>query len=78
MAEDAEQHMTELTWLVEELQDEIETLDTTRHAQMHRVLALNMTDAIIRRALLLRRAVAATHKSTNHLSVQELARLLGV
>jgi len=78
LAEDVEQHMTELTWLVDELQDEIETLDATRYAQTHRVLALHLTDAVIRRALMLRRAVAATHKHPNCLSEQELAQLLGV
>ena len=68
MAEDVEQHMTKLTWLIDELQDEIETLDTSRYAQAHRMLALNLTDAIIRQTVLLRRAVAATHKRTNSLS----------
>jgi hypothetical protein len=60
--------MTKLTWLVDELQDEIETLDTSRYAQIYWTLALNLTDAIIRRTVLLRRAVAATHKCTNSLS----------
>ena len=68
MAEDVEQHMTKLTWLVDELQDEIETLNTSRYAQIHWMLARNLTDAIIRRTVLLRRAVAATHKCTNSLS----------
>jgi hypothetical protein len=35
MAEDLEQHMTKLTWLVDELQDEIKMLDT---AGMHRYI----------------------------------------
>ena len=77
MGEDVEQHMTELTRLVDELQEEIVTLDTTRYAQTHRELALNLTNAIIRRALMLRRAVATTHKSTNRISEQELTQLLG-
>ncbi len=37
MVGDIEQHMTELTWLVDELQDEIETLDTSRYGICARV-----------------------------------------
>jgi hypothetical protein len=61
-----------------ELQNEINTLSTSCYSQVHRMLALNLTDAIIRRSLMLRRAVAATQKNADCLSEQELARLLGI
>jgi hypothetical protein len=77
MAEDVEQHITELTWLVDELQDEIEVFDTYRHTSVHRMLTLNLTDAIIRRAFLLRKAVTTKHRNTTSLSERELIQLLG-
>jgi hypothetical protein len=78
MSTKARTDASELRWLAGELQNEINTLSTSCYSQVHRMLALNLTDAIIRRSLMLRRAVAATQKNADCLSEQELARLLGV
>jgi hypothetical protein len=56
-ADTAEKHMTELSWLVEELQAEIDTFDASQHSLIHAHLISNLTLAIVKRTLLLRRVV---------------------
>jgi hypothetical protein len=57
MSTKARTDASELRWLTGELQNEINTLSTGCYPQVHRMLALNLTDAIIRHAVTLRKAV---------------------
>jgi len=64
-ADAAEKHMTELNWLVEELQAEIDTFDTSQPSLIHAHLISNLTLAIVKRTLLLRwivRRVTSSHQ----------------
>jgi len=56
-ADAAEKHMSELSWLVEELQAEIDTLATSQHSLIHAHLISSLTLAIVKRTLLLRHVV---------------------
>jgi hypothetical protein len=57
MSTNARTDAGELRWLAGELQHEIDTLSTSCYPQVHSMLALNLTDAIIRHAVTLRKAV---------------------
>lgn len=73
-AEMASGQTAELGWLSHQLEQELDAASMSRYPDIHLFLALNLTDALIRRAVLLRSTLITGQASRKCLSEQAEAR----